>query len=273
MQPIAAEMKFVLAILFLLIFSCKPNQRTEEAKENKTAKEILIYCENVMVPPLMELKKKFELEWNCRIKIHNDCSQNLSSLIRYSLEGDIFFPASHGSFQKLYDKDFSYIIDSIFIGYNSLVVITTKENPTNYTGDISSLMQKKHGVIIANPETSSLGYETRKMLSSSNIYRDVIVNVVALSTDSRGLVKSLKKQEAQVVISWASDIANIEQPSQFEVFSIPESLQSPVEIYAGILSTTNDSTLAKEFLTFAAGDEGLSVFRKYGFPRRKTFIF
>jgi molybdate transport system substrate-binding protein len=273
MQSKAAEIKFVLAILFFVVVSCKSDQHTEEAKENKTSKEILIYCENVMVPPLMELKKKFESEWNCRIKIHNDCSQNLSSLIRYSLEGDIFFPASHDSFQKLYNKDFPHIIDSIFIGYNSLVVMTTKENPTNYTGDISSLIQKKHGVIIANPETSSLGYETRRLLNSSNIYRDVIVNIVALSTDSRGLVKSLKKQEAQVVINWASDIANIKQPSQIEVFSIPESLQSPVEVYAGILSTTRDSTLAKEFLTFAAGEEGLSVFRKYGFPRRKTLIF
>ncbi len=267
-------MKYIsIIILSVLIFSC-PNKNEKTAKKVVLEKkEILIYCENVMVPALMEIKEKFEQEWNCKVKLQNDCSQNLVSLIRYSLEGDIYLPASYEGFKKLRANNHSFIIASVFIGYNPLVVMSLKGNAANYNGDIGSLALKKHAVIIANPETSSLGAETRNLFEKRKLYSDVILNVVALSTDSRGLVKSLKNDEAQLVINWKSDLYNNGNQDIVEFFDIPESNESPSEIYAGILSTSQHSTLAREFLDYATGNDGLLVFRKYGFNRRKSLIF
>ena len=257
----------------IFIGSCKKVKKnnTEEAKIEQ--KEILIYCENVMVPVLQELTNDFELKNKCKIKLHNDCSQNLASLIQYSLEGDIYFPASKDGFKKLQGNTKSFITDSVFVGYNPLVVMSLKGNPSGYSGDIRSLVQKKHAVIIANPETSSLGFETRKLLTHKNLYSDLILNVVALSTDSRGLVKSLKNSEAQLVINWKSDLYTNGNADEVDVFSIPENEEMLAEIYAGILSTSHHKDLAKDFLEYATGEKGISVFRKYGFNRRKSLIF
>ncbi|MGQ1785177.1 MULTISPECIES: molybdate ABC transporter substrate-binding protein [unclassified Saccharicrinis] len=260
-----------MSVLFFVACDEVKNKSNKSASEHK--KELTIYCENAMVPVLMELKEKFESGSGCTIKLHNDGSQNLSSLIQYTQKGDIYLPASKVGFKKLSSKNYNYIVDSVFIGYNTLVVMTVKGNPTGYDGDINSLVEKQHAIIIANPETSTLGYDTRKYLEEKKLYSDVILNVVALSTDSRGLVKSLKNEEAQLVLNWESDIYVNGNRDHVEVFNIPDFQQSPSEIYAGILSTSENPELAREFLDYATGEEAISIFRKYGFNRRKTLIF
>ena len=258
-------------MLFFIACDEVKNKNNETASVNE--KELTIYCENAMVPVLMELKDNFETGRACVIKLHNDGSQNLSSLIQYTQKGDIFLPASRVGFRKLHNKKHNYIVDSVFIGYNSLVVMALKGNPTGYNGDINTLSLKKHAIIIANPESSSLGYDTRAYLKKKDLYDDVLINVVALSTDSRGLVKSLRNDEAQLVLNWESDIYVNGNRNHVEVFNIPDFQQSPSEIYAGILSTSEHPELAKQFLEYATSDEAVAIFRKYGFNRRKTLIF
>lgn len=267
-------MKYLIYISFIFIlFACNEGETKNEQAKEETIKEITIYCENAMLGPLMELKEQFEAGNSCTVKLHNDCSQNLSSLIQYTQKGDIYLPASSVGFKKLSNKSNAHILDSVFIGYNSLVVMAPKGNPSGYDGNIKTLIDKKHAVIIANPETSTLGSDTREFLVNKELYGDLILNVVALSTDSRGLIKSLKNQEAQLIINWESDIYNKGNRELVDIFPIPEFQQAPSEIYAGILSTSKNPELAQSFLDFATSEEGISVFRKYGFNRRKTLIF
>ncbi len=269
-------MRYLLIGILIFFVACdQVKNKSGETSQSNENKEITIYCENALVPVLMELKEKFESGNDCSIKLHNDCAQNLSSLIQYTNEGDIYIPASSAGFNKLKNtkNNIPYIIDSVFVGYNTLVVMSLKDNPSGYNGDLKKLTTKEYAVIIGNPESSSLGYETRKILTQKDLYDDMILNVVALSTDSRGLVKSLVNEEAQLVINWESDIHNNGNKNHVEIFPIEDFNENPSEIYAGILSTSEHPDLAKEFLTYATGEEGISVFRKYGFNRRKTLIF
>ncbi|MCW3785527.1 molybdate ABC transporter substrate-binding protein [Plebeiibacterium sediminum] len=269
-------MKYLLLlVLVVIVGSCTERNKNNNvlAKDQNNKKEILIYCENVMVPALMELKEEFELKEECVIKLHNDCSQNLASLIQYSLKGDIYLPASKEGFKKLQGSSKSFIVDSAFIGFNPLVVMSLKGNPSQYSGNIKSLTERKYALIIANPETSSLGAETRKLLNREKIYEELLMNVVALTTDSRGLVKSLENNEAQLIINWQSDLYHNGNANEVDIFPIPEGKDLPSEIYAGILSTSNNADLARDFLNYATGENGISVFRKYGINRRKSLIF
>ncbi len=265
-------MKYILVVIVLFISACSNHKSNKEFSEKEDKKELIIYCENAMVAPLIKLKDKFELEKNCIVTLNNDCAQNLSSLIRYSQKGDLYIPACNAGFRKLVDKYANYIVDSVFLGYNSLVIMALKDDTINFQGKLNELSDKKHALIIANPETSSLGYETRRLLQSKNLYNQVLPNVVSLSTDSRGLIKSLINQEAKLVINWQSDLYVNEYSDKVKVFSINASDQEPSEIYAGILSTSAYPELAKDFLDYATGEEGRSVFRNYGFNRRKSLI-
>ncbi len=58
-----------------------------------------------------------------------------------------------------------------------------------------------------------------------------------------------------------------------DVFKIKDEASNIAEIYGGVLSTSENKNLAKEFLDYVSGDGGLIVFKKYGFTRRKSLIF
>ncbi|SMO60830.1 molybdate transport system substrate-binding protein [Saccharicrinis carchari] len=266
-------MNYILIAIVLLVPTCSDVRNAKEISENVLKRELIIYCENAMVAPLIKLKDNFELNNNCIVTLNNDCAQNLSSLIRYRQKGDLYLPASSSGFQKLSDQYLNYIVDSVFIGYNNLVIMALKGNPTGFNGTLEDLADKKHALKIANPETCSLGYDTRRMLEGENLYNKVLLNVVSLSTDSRGLVKSLINNEAQLVVNWQSDLYNNEYGKEVEVFRVYGDNHAPSEIYAGILSTSDYPELAKEFLEYATSAEGISVFKSYGFNRRKSLIF
>ncbi len=253
--------------------SCQSGNDKSSGKLVIENNELLIYCENAMVPPLMELKTRFEENWGCKVTIHNDCAQNLVGMIQYSLKGDLFIPGSNAAFSKLHGVASPNLIDSVFIAYNPLVIMSAKGSKDSISGDLNSILNKNNAIILANPETSSLGYETRQLLIRENLYESVIDNVIALSADSKGLVNSLVNQEAQVVISWKSDVYTNKCRFDVDVYSIPESDINPPKIYVGLLSTSTNQILAQKFLDYASGETGLLIFKKYGFSQRKPMIF
>ncbi len=261
---------FVISVVFSACINdfSKKNTAKEQGKE-----ELIIYCENAVAPPIYELIKSFEKTYNCKITIQNDCAQNLIGLINYSHKGDIFIPSSSHSFNVLRQKTTEHLTDSVFLGYTSLVFMVKKGNPKNFTGDFSLLTSDEFAVIIANPETSSLGYETRKVLVKWNIYNDVLNNVVSLSTDSKGLITSLKNNKADVVINFASTIYINGSRNYIDIIPFDSKHRCEIEVYAGILSTCKNVDLAKSFMAYVNNPEGISVLNKYGFSKRKSLIF
>jgi len=260
-------------VFILVLFACVNNNTNKNTIKNQKKEELIIYCENAVAPPINELIKKFEKEFGCKITIRNDCVQNLIGLINYSHRGDIFIPSSIHSFEVLRKGTTEELTDSVFLGYNSLVFMVKKGNPQNFNGDVSSLTSDKFAVIIANPETSSLGYETQKILIKWNIYEDVLNHVVALSADSKGLIKSLKNNRADIVINFASTIFINGSRNFIDIIPFDEEHRCELEVYAGILSTSENVELARSFMQYMNNPEGISVFNKYGFSKRKSLIF
>src|SRR5690606_41878933 len=79
-----------------------------------------------------------------------------------------------------------------------------RSNPERFNGDIISMQDEKYAVIIANPETSSLGSVTRQILSTAGVYSEVLNNSIALSVDNRGIDrKSTRLNSSHVKISYA----------------------------------------------------------------------
>ncbi len=257
----------------MLLLSCHSNRGRKSQVNSIDNNELLIYCENNMVPPLMELKSSFEKHWGCKVVIHNDCSQNLVGLIQYSLKGDLFIPASNVSFKRLQGVATPNLIDSVFVAYNPLVIILNKNSSNHAQGSLMSIFNTNNSVVLANPETGSLGYETKMLLQRENLYQKAIENVIGLSVDSKGLINRVENAEAEVAISWRSDMYMNKYRTNIESFSIPESDKNPPQIYVGLLSTSTNQMLANKFIDYVSGETGILIFRKYGFSQRKPMIF
>lgn len=263
---------FFIIICVFTLWACDRNSKDKsESTKDASKKHLTIYCENSMVPLLLDIKESFEKKHNCEIKLVNDCSQNLIGLINFSKEGDLFMPDSYAALQTLHKKSNITVTDSIFIGYNKLVLMVNNNNPLNFTGDLTQLSDSGIAIVLANPETSSLGHQTKQMLEHYNLYDDVVKNVVSLSVDSKGLVKSVANASADVAITWQSDM--FENKNRDLIDSVLIAHEYSSEVYAGILSCTQNPTLAKYFIDFVSSDEGSNVIKKYGFTKRKSHIF
>jgi len=271
MRQVKTIMLFFVLISFLS--GCGNTHKDKVINTIQQNKQLIIYCENAIAPPIYELKKQFEKEYHCKVIIQNDCAQNLIGLINFSNKGDLFIPSSRHSFRVLREKTKEDILDSVFLGYNSIVFMVKKGNPKGFKGDLSLLTSKDLSLIIANPETSSLGYETRDLLKKGKVYNKVINNVVSLTTDSKGLIKSLINNQADLIINFASTIHINGNINDIEIIPLEQKYQKELEVYAGILSTTNNRDLAESFMTYVNTSESKSVLNKYGFSKRKTLIF
>ena len=261
---------FVLSPIFSGCGNIPKDKVINTIQQNKP---LIIYCENAIAPPIYELKKQFEKEYHCKVIIQNDCAQNLIGLINYSNKGDLFIPSSRHSFGVLREKTEEEILDSVFLGYNSIVFMVKKGNPKKFNGKLSLLTSKDLSLIIANPETSSLGYETRNFLKEGKIYDKVIKNIVSLSTDSKGLIKSLINNQSDLIINFASTIHINGNINDVDIIPLEPKYQKTLEVYAGILSTTENRELAESFMAFVNTSGSKSVLNKYGFSKRKTLIF
>jgi len=268
--------KLVYILLFLMLLSawgCKKKAPSQFQSQTTESKELLIYCENSMVAPLLELKETFEKKHDCIVRIQNDCSQNLIGLLNYSQRGDLFIPASGSAFSSLASKTDFHLTDTVFLGYNHLVYMVKKGNPLNFNGHLNTLLKSAYPIIIANPATSSLGYETKQVLTDKKIYDKILKNVVALTSDSKGLVKSLQNNQADIVINWATTYFINGNKNHIDIIRPLSAFDEPIPVYAASLSCSQEPTLAREFLNLATSVSGENALRKYGFSKRKPIIF
>ncbi len=139
-----------------------------------------------------------------------------------------------------------------------------KGNPKNITADLNNLIKKDLLVVLGNPDSGSIGKETKKILSSKGIFDEAMQNVSILTTDSKKLFQVLKEKQADLVINWFA-ISTWEGQKEF-VTAIPinEEFAKKKKLVIGLLKSSKFPTIAKDFMEFAESAKGKAIFKKYG---------
>jgi molybdate transport system substrate-binding protein len=221
----------------------------------------------------MEITKQFKSTHDIKIRVQNDCSQNLISLLLYTREADIFIPDTRQAINKLQNVHPNLFADSVFLGYNPIVFMVAKGNPLKFNGDFNSLIERRLGIILANPETSSLGFETQELLENLSLFEPIMRdNVVALSVDSRGLLKNVATGQASLTIDWVSSFYQTGANLLVDTLPIAH-LSPPPSIYAASLTGSSHPKLAAAFLEILNSEFGIATFQKYGIKKRPSFVF
>jgi len=242
----------LLFIIVLTIVSC-------DTANNK--EQLIVYCGITMIKPISEIAKIIEKQENCTINIIKGGSGNLLNSINYNNNGDLYLPGSSTYYNKGAKNIF---IDTAFVGINRAVIMVQKGNPKNITNSLENLKSEKYITVIGNPESGSIGKETKKILVNKGIYSEVIVNTDRLTTDSKDLVKVLKNKEADIVINWYAVSSWEENKSFIDVLNINSKYASNNKLVLSILKNTKNKKIATKFLEFAKSSKGNEIFKKYG---------
>ena len=261
-----ARISTILSICFLLVLcllpSCKDNSSKSETV--KKEKNLLLYCGITMIKPMTDICNIIEEQEGCNIVITKGGSGNLMKSILKNKTGDLYFPGSDGYLSQIEQQHPGIITNTIEVGENKAVIFVQKGNPLNLTNDLNQLKDPKYGVVIGNDKSGSIGKETKKILDHLNIYEDVVKNAIILTTDSKDLVKAIRKKEADIVINWYA-VYNWDDNNQYmEPIEISKEYHTPKKLVISTLSFSEHKDIAEKILQLAGSKEGKKIFQKYG---------
>ncbi|MEJ2621168.1 MAG: substrate-binding domain-containing protein, partial [Candidatus Thiodiazotropha sp.] len=225
-------------------------------------KELLIYCGITMIKPMSEIAAVLEKQENIKISIIEGGSGNLLRSIKFNQLGDLYLPGSESYLLQAKQEDL--IEKSVHVGYNKAAIMVQKGNPKKIAADLTALLNPDYYVVIGNPDTGSIGKETKKILSAAGIFSAAMRNARELTTDSKRLVEVLKKGEADLVINWYATAFWPENAEQIDALPIDDKYAAKKRLVLGLLKTSKHPKIAKKFMEYAGSAKGRTLFERYG---------
>jgi molybdate transport system substrate-binding protein len=239
------------------IYHLVPTQQTSPPQ-----KELLVYCGITMIQPMSEIAATVEKQENIKISIIKGGSGNLLRSIQFNQLGDLYLPGSESYILQAMQE--GLIKKSVHVGYNKAAVMVQQGNPKKIPAGLTSLLNPDYYVVIGNPDTGSIGKETKKILTAAGIFSEVMQNARELTTDSKRLVEVLKKGEADLVINWYATAIWPENAEQIDTLPIDDKYAAKKRLILGLLKTSKHPEKAKKFMDYATSAKGRSIFKRYG---------
>ncbi len=233
-------------------------------KEVQSQEELLIYCGITMIRPMTRIAQIIEQQKNCKITITKGGSGNLLKAIVHNQAGDLYLPGSERYYETINEKYPGLVTKTQFVGHNRAALMVHKGNPLHFTNDLSVLTDSRYGVVIGNPDSGSIGRETRNILEKKGIFEDVVKNALSLTTDSKDLVKAIKNREADIVINWYAVSTWDHNPEIMDVIDIAPEYAQTKKLILGLLKYSRYPDIAEEFMAYAGSEKGRELFRIYG---------
>ena len=259
------KMKFITKIILfpVLVLEIFLSSGCELMDSDTAPKhQLLIYSGITMIGPMTELIKIFQRREDCEVIITKGGSGNLLHSIKVNKIGDLYLPGSDTYIKKAQQE--GWVTDSVHVGYNKAIIIVQKGNPKKLSCDVDILTHDDLYVVIGNPESGSIGKQTKSILTKAGIFNEVVNNAHEFTTDSKDLALALKNKTADVTINWYAVTTWPEYKPYISSLGIPPEYAQKKKITLGLLALSKEKKLAKKFMKLAGSEEGRKIFNKYG---------
>ena len=259
-------MKVWISVLMTVLLGLSGCGDAKEAKATQSVQtpELIFYVGITMVKPMTELAKRFEAKEGVKIKILQGGSEDLYQSAKSSGAGDLYMPGSL-SYRTKYLHEGIMSDEAVFVGYNRAALMVKKGNPQNIAPNLNVLLDKRYKMVLCNPESGSIGNETKKILNNAGIYADVMARSAYLTTDSRNLIKAIKEGDADVVLNWRATAFWEDNKDIVDVLELPETIAPKSTLVLTLLKSSKYPDKVRAFMKFATSKEGRLVFHAFGF--------
>jgi len=253
--------KHLLYLLFSIAFFLHATGCDDSGK-SQAETQLLIYCGITMIKPISEIAEIIEKQEDCKILITKGGSGNLLKSIKVNGVGDLYLPGSDSYIKTCLEE--GLVSDTAHVGYNKAALMVQKGNPKGFNSDLDNLKDPRNYVVIGNPDSGSVGKETKKILDKKGIFKDVAENARKLTTDSKDLVTVIRNKEADLVINWYATSTWKENKSHVDAIPIDERFAKKKKLVMGLLKTSRNPEIAGKFMAYAASSKGREIFNRYG---------
>lgn len=256
-----------LSLLFLLILffnGCNNSKTQQSSISTKIKPELIFYVGITMVKPMEKLAKEFEEKEGVTIKIFQGGSEDLYQSAKSSKSGDLYMPGTL-EYRKKHLNEGVFEDEVSFVGYNRAALMVAKNNPKNIKADVHVLLDPQYKTVLCNPESGSIGIQTKKILEAIGIYKEAIAKSVFLTTDSQNLTKAIKSGDADVVLNWRATGFWEGNREICDILDLPESISPKDSLVLIPLKSSQYRDKVNAFMQFARSHNGRAVFHEFGF--------
>lgn len=246
-----------IATALVLVGACddKPKQAEKQ--------EILVFIGITMAKPMAEVALFIEKKHGVSVIITQGGSEDLYQSLKTAKKGDLYMPGS-ASYREKYLSE-GMLGDFVLVGYNQAAFFVSKGNPKGVSADVSEVLRDDVAVVICNPESGSIGRETKRILTAAGFYGEVFDRAEHLTTDSRNLNNALRNGDADLTINWRATAFFDKNRSSIDVIDLPSRITKPKKLQLNLLTFSKHPDIARDMMAYTASPEGQAIFRKYGF--------
>lgn len=242
----------------------KPGENATEA-ENKEPVTILIAAAASMEKSLEELIPQFEEKYPwITVEGTYDSSGKLQTQIEEGLDADIFLSAAMKQMNALRDENMIDTDSIVELLENKVVLIV----PTGVESKVTSFedILNANTIAIGDPESVPAGQYAKKVFDSLEIY-DQVAGKASFGTNVTEVLNWVAEGSADAGVVYKTDAATTDKVTI--VSEAPEgSLDEKVVYPIGIVTASEKKEAAGLFVEYLQGEEGTSLFEKYGFSTK-----
>lgn len=244
----------VVPVVFLTTASCRKKEQT-----------LLFLSGAGMKSPVIEIAGNFERETGIKVQTQFDGSAILSDYILNFRTGDVFLPGDKKNLDNLAEK--GLVEKSAFIAWHEVAILVAPEAKDRIKS-LDDLAGEGVRLVISNPELASLGrIVTRDIIQKHPRGNDILKNVTVYGSSSQDVLKLYREGGVDAIIEW-DVMAATPEGEGLVVVPLEEPYQVKDELHAGLLTTTDDPTLAGRFYDYLV-TEGREIFKKHGYNIEK----
>ncbi|MGL5381478.1 molybdate ABC transporter substrate-binding protein [Clostridium sp.] len=244
-----------ITALFMSLFTGCSTVKEEEKKE------ITISVAASLSEPINKIKGIYEENNNVKINVNTGGSGTLKKQISQGADVDIFFSASEKYIDQLKEEGLLKEEDTYPLLFNALVVV--KNNL--YNKDITSIDELKGlDMKLALGETNTVpaGEYAKEALENAGVWNEVEDKVV-YGKDVKVVKTYIENGDVDLGIIYKSD--SIDLKNSTALLEIPSNLHKKIIYSIGVISKGKNYEESKNFVDFIKSDEGLNIFKDYGF--------
>jgi len=224
---------------------------------------LLIYCGITMVRPVTDIARLFEKQEKASIAIAQGGSEDLYQSAKKSRLGDLYLPGE--PVFRIRHQAEGLLGEYRGLGFNQMAMMVAKGNPKKVKPDLKELLRKDLAVVLGSSESGSVGVEAQRILTQAGLYPKVAARVVQMLPDSRSIMASMRRGEADVTMSWRATGYFPDNAAHIDVLDLPPRVAPPQELQLTLLTFSKNKAMALKFMEFASGPQGQAIFRSYGF--------
>lgn len=245
-------------VMLVLLFGC----RAEKPEESDSkAKELLLFCGAGIRPPVEQIIEAFRREHGVKVVTDYAGSEVLISKIKLARRGDLYMPGDKHYVEQA-DRE-GMILSQQSVCYFVPTILVRKDNPKNIRG-LRDLLTDGLKLGLGDAKACAIGRKTKQIFAKNNIaWEDVEKHVSFQSLTVNELGMQIQAGSLDAVIVWDA-IASYYVEHGMEV-PIPAEKNIISTVNIGILTFTQDRSLAEEFVKFAASQSGQDIFKQHNY--------